>query len=93
MIKVTEFQRLPKYEKQYAKLSPEIQTAVDAALDLLITNPTASSLRCHPLHGFRPTIWKIDVLPNKSWQITFELRSTTAVLRKVAPHSELDRSP
>jgi len=42
---------------------------------------------------YRPTIFKIDVFPNRSWQITFELNGTTAILRKIAPHSELDRSP
>ena len=93
MIRVTAFERLPKFEKQLRRVEPDVREAAEAALQLLLANPNANSLRCHRLHGYRPTIFKIDVFPNRSWQITFELNGTTAILRKIAPHSELDRSP
>lgn len=93
MIQVTDFERLPRFEKQYNRLPPEVAKAVNEALKLLLENPAASSLRLHALKGFRPTIYKIDVFPNKSWQVSFELLGTTARLRRVAEHGTLDRAP
>jgi hypothetical protein len=32
-------------------------------------------------------------MPNRSWQITFELDGDTAILRRIARHKDLDRAP
>ena len=50
--------------------------------------------RLDALAGYaKPTIFKIDVYANKSWQITFEIAGTVAVLRRIAKHREIDRRP
>jgi hypothetical protein len=46
------------------------------------------------LQGYgKPTLYKFDVFPNKSWQVSFELDGTTAVLMRICTHKEMDRRP
>ncbi|MGV2863296.1 hypothetical protein [Achromobacter sp. AGC39] len=48
----------------------------------------------HSITGcFDPRILKIDVLANKSWQITFEMDGSVAILRRLGTHRNIDRSP
>lgn len=94
MIQVTQFSRSKKFEADVAALEPDTAKALAEALKLLVENPRAKSLRLHPLQGYgKPTIWKIDVYSNKSWQVTFELIGTNASLKRVATHSVIDRNP
>lgn len=69
----------------------DIQKAAKKALQTLTDNPGAKKLRLHPLQAHKPTIWKIDVLTNKSWQIAFNLVGTEAVLLRLATHKTIDR--
>lgn len=72
----------------------DIQADATAALDKLLKNSAANALRLHALKGYpKPTIFKIDVRPDHSWQISFELDGQTAVLLRLATHRELDRNP
>ncbi|MDR0457843.1 MAG: hypothetical protein LBH10_02255 [Burkholderiaceae bacterium] len=83
-----------KFLKELTKLDPGIQTAARDALLLLQTNPSAKTLRLHRLTGFaRPSLWKIDVFSNKSYQITFEMEGAVAHLKRIATHAQLDRNP
>ena len=94
MISITEFRRLPRFERQFRKLDPRLQQAALEALDCLMKNPTAGSLRLHRLEGYRnPHIYKINVLNNNSWQISFQLDGTCATLRRIARHVEMDATP
>jgi mRNA-degrading endonuclease YafQ of YafQ-DinJ toxin-antitoxin module len=94
MIQITEFARSPRFEAEARALEPTVARALGDALELLLRNPLARSLRLHPLTGFgKPTIWKIDVFANHSWQVTFEMAGTVAHLKRVATHSEVDRDP
>lgn len=94
MIQVKQFTRSQKFEADVADLEPDTVRALKDALELLQTNPQAKSLRLHSLKGYgKPTIWKIDVFTNKSWQVTFELIGDTASLKRVATHSAIDRNP
>jgi len=93
-ISVAAFDFSERFRIELQGLDPQIQKAVRDALDLLQRNPAAKSLRLHPLQGYaKPTIWKIDVFSNKSYQISFELLSNVAHLKRVATHSEIDRDP
>lgn len=47
----------------------------------------------HSLGGYYPTIYKIDVFSNRSWQISFNIDGAVLVLRRLAPHRVMDRSP
>jgi hypothetical protein len=61
---------------------------------MLLNNLAAKSLRLHSL-GEPPKrgVWKIDVLTNHSWQVTFELNGTTAELKRASTHKSIDRDP
>lgn len=77
-----------------ADADPELYQAAKDALELLRKNPQARSLRVHALKGYgKPTIFKMDVYTNHSWQITFEMLGTKAVLRRLATHKDIDRNP
>ena len=53
-----------------------------------------SVVRVHPLSGYgKPTLWKLDVYANRSWQVTFELNDGTASLKRIATHKAIDRDP
>lgn len=94
MIRVTGFTRSARFEAEVGCLQPDTIAALGEALKLLLANPSAGRLRLHSLKGYsKPTIYKIDVFANKSWQVTFELEGTTAHLRRIAPHAKIDRDP
>jgi mRNA-degrading endonuclease RelE of RelBE toxin-antitoxin system len=80
-----------KFRKSLEKAPPDVQKAARNALEYLLKNPNAKSLRLHRLTDYTPPIWKIDVFPNKSWQIVFELRGETAFLVHLASHKNIDR--
>lgn len=83
-----------RFKSEFQALEPDVRQACIDALDLLLKNPQAKSLRLHPLSGFaKPQIWKIDVYTNHSWQVTFELIGVTAHLKRIATHKKIDRSP
>lgn len=72
----------------------DVQADAAAALRKLLQNAASNALRLHALRGYpKPTIYKIDVRPDHSWQITFELDGAVAVLLRLGTHKELDRNP
>lgn len=93
-IKIERFAFSERFQAELQKLQPDVIKAVKEALALLQNNPVAKSLRLHPLTGLpKPTVWKIDVFTNHSWQVTFELNGTTAELKRVSTHKSIDRDP
>lgn len=82
-----------RFRRDFKGLSPDIRSAVEQALQDLMADPIPARRRQHRLHGHRPPIHVIDVLQNHSWQITFVLDGETALLLRVAPHREIDRTP
>ena len=94
LIKIERFAFSERFQAELQKLQPDVIKAVKEALDLLQNNPAAKSLRLHPLTGLpKPTVWKIDVFTNHSWQVTFELNASTAELKRVSTHKSIDRDP
>ncbi|MDD2743014.1 MAG: hypothetical protein PHV02_12115 [Rhodocyclaceae bacterium] len=91
MIKITSLNATPKFTKDIAGVSEEIKTSAANALKLLLTNPQANSLRLHRMSGYKPPLWKIDILPNKSWQIVLEIHGEVATLKRLLTHKEADR--
>jgi mRNA-degrading endonuclease YafQ of YafQ-DinJ toxin-antitoxin module len=93
-IVVVDFDPTKRFDNDFDCAPPDVQQGARAALKLLQSHPTSSRLRLHNLKGYpKPTIWKIDVRPNKSWQITFELTGTTARLLRLGTHRQVDDSP
>ncbi len=82
------------FRKDLKKAPPDVRKAVADALEELLKNPQPAKLRLHSLTGcFNPKILKIDVMPNRAWQITFEMDGSTAILRRLGPHKTIDRRP
>lgn len=93
-IKIERFAFSARFQAELQKLQPDVIKAAKEALALLQNNPEAKSLRLHPLTGLpKPTVWKIDVFANRSWQVTFEINGTTAELKRVSTHKSIDRDP
>lgn len=93
-MQITEFARTKRFESDVKGLDHETAQALVEALKLLQANPRAKRLRLHTLSGYgKPTIWKIDVFANRSWQVTFELTGSVASLKRIATHKAIDRDP
>lgn len=93
MFRVEQFQRTERFDRDFRRLPPDIQAAVGDALKHLIQHPLPSGLRHHTLSGHRPTVHVIDVMSNHSWQLTFNMEGTTAVLLRVDTHRRIDSNP
>ncbi len=93
-ITITGLANSERFASDLRSAPAEVQGAALEALRLLQANPSAKSLRLHTLKGMpKPTVWKIDVYANHSWQITFELNGTVAELKRLGTHKTIDRDP
>lgn len=54
-------QYLPKFKKQYQKLSPKLQQQFDDRLQLFLIDATDPRLRVHPLKGTYAGYWSLNV--------------------------------
>lgn len=90
MIRVVNFSSSEDFAADLKSVAPDIQDAANAALKELLRHPSANKLRLHPLKAHKPTVWKIDVFPNKSWQIAFNLEGETAILLHLYKHKKMD---
>ena len=94
LLSVQGTRRTPSFDADVRAAPPDVVADATAALKKLMQNPGAGSLRLHALSGYpKPTIYKIDVRADRSWQITFELDGTTAVMLRLATHKVMDRRP
>lgn len=78
----------------YAKLPTEIRSEVELCVRDLQKEPVPGSRRLHSIspRGKRPIIYSVDVLPNKSYKLTFHIEGRVAVLRRVGTHKQIDRT-
>jgi hypothetical protein len=90
-MQVTGFDFTQRFQRDFKSADPQLQEAVQAALKLLQQNHR--SVRAHLLKGHKPKLYSMDVYSNHSWQITFELDGSTAILRRLATHKDIDRAP
>lgn len=81
-----------RYSKEYKKLTADLQTRVDGKLDDLQRNPRPPGLGFEKLQGFKnPDVYTLHVTGN--YKLSFEINGSTAWLRRVATHDEIDRAP
>ena len=94
LLVVDGFDPSPSFKADLKSAPADVKADANASLKKLRENSAASSLRLHPLKGYpKPTIFKIDVRPDRSWQISFEMDGRIAVLLRLGTHKELDRRP
>jgi hypothetical protein len=86
---VTQFRET--FKSDYKGAPTDVKRAVDKALRILAVNPSAGSLRLHKMIWNGPTVFKIDVFTNHSWQISFEVENGIATLRRLSRHKDIDR--
>lgn len=82
-----------RFKKDYKALSPDLQNAVDECIVDLGKDPIPATRRAHRINtGQLPKVFSLDVTSNKSHKLSFQLEGTTALLRRVGTHREIDRS-
>ncbi len=82
-----------RYSREYKKCTIEIQTRADGKLEDLQSNPRPPGLGFEKLKGYdSPYIYTLHVTGN--YKISFEIiNGTTAWLRRIGNHDEIDRAP
>lgn len=91
-VAISFLQTTTRFEREYRKLDATIKDRVDEKLPLLLANPRPPGLRFEKLKGYkRPDIFTIHITGN--YKLSFEIDGTTAVLRSIACHNDIDRSP
>ncbi len=82
------------FKRDLRAMSVDIQQHAITAFSDLKREPLPKRLRFEKLSGYRNTaIYTIHVTPNHSHKASFELVGTTAVLRRIGTHKEIDRAP
>lgn len=85
---------LPRFKRDYKKLSPELQQATKNAIRDLLVDSIPGNRRFEKLRGYRdPSIYTIHVTSNHSHKISFEINGDIALLRRISSHKEIDRVP
>lgn len=93
-LRVSGTRRTDSFDQDVRAAPDDVVRDAEAARRRLIGNPQAQSLRVHALSGYgKPTIYKFDVRPDRSWQITFELDGDIAVMLRLGTHKQIDRRP
>ncbi len=89
---IARIQQFQRFVRDYNKLTPALRELVDQKLRDLLANPRPPGLRFEKLKGYhRPDLYTIHVTGN--YKISFEIQGDTAILRRIAPHDEIDRAP
>ena len=89
---ILELKTSSRFKKQFKKIPPEIKKDLEQVFTHLLENPRPSGLRFEKLKGYRKTdIYTIHI--NGNYKISFEIESSTAKLRCVGVHNEIDRHP
>lgn len=89
---VTDWRPSRRYGRDFKKLTQQLQELVGIKLDDLKANPRPPGLGFEKLKGYKdPDIYSIHITGN--YKVSFEITGTSAWLRRVAPHDEIDRAP
>lgn len=82
------------FQNSYRSLSNDIKECFKEIHKLLKHDPQPKKLRLEKLEGYRnPNIYTIHITPNHSHKLSFEIVGTTAILRRIGTHKEIDRAP
>lgn len=81
-----------RFQKEYRKLTPDLQSRTDEKIKQLFQDPRPPGLEFEKLKGHsKPDIYTVHVTGN--YKISFEIVGSVATLRRVATHNEIDRAP
>lgn len=86
---ITLLSKTRRFEKDYARLGDK---RVDKVLKALMQNPLPPGLRFEKLKGrSSPDIYTVHVTGN--CKISMSIAGSTATLRRLGTHDEIDRAP
>lgn len=75
-----------RFDREFARLSKELQKLCAKALVLLADNPHHPSLRVKKMQG-HPDIWEARL--SEGYRVTFNMDGDVCILRRVGPHDVL----
>lgn len=78
------------FDRDYEKLSKEIQEQCDKQLITLLKNPHHPSLQTSKIHSFR-NIWEGRI--TKSIRFSFQISKDTYIIRRIGKHDEVLNNP
>lgn len=82
-----------RFKKDYKRLSVDLQRQVDECIMDFCKDPIPASRRAHRINSDQfPKVFSVDVTPNKSHKLSFEIDGNVAKLRRIGTHGEIDRS-
>lgn len=87
-------ERTSTFLRDYKNLTEQQQADVKECLRDLLADPVPAARRLHRITSNKPKVYSVDVYPNKSYKISFEIVEGNVVrLRRVATHRDIDRKP
>lgn len=82
------------FQNRLKSLPDEIRADAIEVIKDLLKDPMPKRIRFHRHEGYsRPTIFTVHVTRNHSHKLSLELRGTTAILRSIGTHKQIDRAP
>lgn len=95
------YDRTSRFKREYKRLDKPMQERVRDKLVDLLKHPFPPGLAFEKLKGYsNPDIYSFHVTGNYKASLAVERRAgkdgqtlTVAVLRRIAPHNEIDRAP
>jgi hypothetical protein len=85
--------RTGAFERDYKRLSRDLQRAVDSCIEDLFKTPIPAARRAHRINAdTNPKVFSVDVTANKSHKMSFSIDDDMCILRRVGTHGQIDRS-
>lgn len=89
---IRQIKRVARFKSDYAKLPSELQAKTSKKLADLLKNPRPPGLVFEKLKGYtNPAVFTIHITGN--YKVSLLIDGDTAILRRIAPHDEIDRAP
>ena len=89
---ITHLQATARFQRDYRKLDAGMKKRVGDKLNDLLQNPRPPGLAFEKLKGYAaPAVYTIHITGN--YKLSFSIEGTTAILRRVAAHDDMDRAP
>lgn len=93
-LQIDEVETLQTFDNDYKKLPPEIKQHWEERLPLLLEHPIPKKLRFEKLIGYKnPSLYTVHVTPNHSHKVSMEIQGRKAILRRIATHKKIDKTP
>jgi mRNA-degrading endonuclease RelE of RelBE toxin-antitoxin system len=89
---IARWRKSKRFHKDYYRLAVELRDHVDQKLQDLTKDPRPPGLRFEKLKGYSsPDIYTIHVTGN--YKLSMSIEGSSAQLRRVGTHDEIDRQP